>query len=318
MQQETTSDSGTGRQAPPRPTASPFRRLRQSSTVGVICAVALFIAALWVAWKMMNQPPPPAPPGQVIYIRDIYVILDTTASMKGGKKGEEKGGDIDAAKKIITSRIFPNVGPGDRVFCYGIGDGFKESRDRIFGQKALPGVPENLLDKKLAGRVPPEVTAGTWQEVSVTIDDWSKSLDQVNTNAAYLKLSSYYDAFAYIADRIRAQKDTPLRERLLIVIGDLYQDPITKPFQPPEPTPQDKSAFDGTEVRLIYSYQSGKKWPLQPAELEQFWQKYFTQRGSAQVLITTFDDPTPPLPQSPVPRPAKEQNLNVLAGGAIR
>jgi hypothetical protein len=262
---------------------------------GALLALALVLSALYLFWKLANPPIGPISPGDPVFVRDIYIILDATASMSES--------DINEAKEIIKSRIFPDLGPGDRVFCYGIGAGFDERRDRIFGQKALPGAPVNLLDAKRANRVPADAVSKVWQEAPSVLQDWSQRLDSLRTGEEYLKLSGYFDAFNYISERIKGPKDPQLQERRLIVFGDLYQDPVPDPFQPPAPGPEEINAFSGLKVRLIYPYKAGQRLPIQPAALQQFWQQYFSQRGNDKALITTFDDPAPLLDPSPVPTP---------------
>jgi len=261
--------------------------------IAVVLAIVLVGAALGLFWKLAHPSLAAVEPGEPVYIRDIYILLDSTKSMSPA--------NIAAAKDIIKSRIFPNLGPGDRVFAYGIGAGFIESRDRIFGEKALPGVPENLLNQQLVGRIPPEVIDDVWRQVPEGVEDWTRRLDDVNTKAEYLRLSSYFAAFSYLKTRLEAPKDHSLRERRLIVIGDLYQDPLPKPFKPPAATPAERNAFSDIEVQLIFPYQADKKEPLQPDQLKQFWKDYFAQRGNDHVLVTSFDDPTPLLSSSPVP-----------------
>jgi len=246
-----------------------------------------------VFWKLAHPPLAAVEPGEPVYIRDIYILIDSTKSMSPA--------NIAAAKDIIKLRVFPNLGPGDRVFAYGIGAGFIESRDRIFGERALPGVPENLLNQQLVGRIPPEVIDNVWRQVPESVEAWKRRLDDVNTKAKYLRLSSHIAAFSYLKTRIEAPKDHYLRERRLIVIGDLYQDPLPKPFKPPAATAAERNAFSDIEVQLIFPYQAGRRQPLQPDQLKQFWQDYFAQRGNDHVLITSFDDPTPLLSSSPVP-----------------
>ena len=291
MQSEPVSPNQFETLASSRPATSFSKRLLPVGAV--LLAIALVGAALGMFWKMANPPLAAVAPGEPIYIREVYILLDTTKSMSED--------DIQAAKEIIKSRIFTNLGPGDRVFAYGIGTGFIEGRDRIFGEKALPGVPRNVLDPQLVKRVPPDAIDDAWSRVPESLLDWTRRLEAVNTKAEYLRFSSYFAAFSYLQTRIESQKDRDVLERRLIVIGDLYQDPLPKPFKPLQATAAEQYAFSDIEVQLVFPYQAVRKRPLQPGELRQFWKDYFAQRGNNHVLITSFDDPTPLLPASPVP-----------------
>lgn len=269
--------------------------------LAVICASALVAAALVLFWKLANPPLPPVAPGKPVFIRDIYILIDPTNSMGDDSFAE--------AKEIITDRIFPNLGPGDRVFCYSIGPDFVEVRNRVFGKKTLPGVPENLLEPRLAERIPAENITALWQQVDDVIrQDWAKELEtlpyRVDSQGRYLYASNYLEAISYIEKRIHPPSSQQVRDKWLIVIGDLQQDPIPKRLQPPDQKAGEDKAFQGIEVRLIYTYRSGARRFAQPTELQQFWKEYFEKRGNKAASFTTFDDATPLLPPSPVRRVA--------------
>ncbi|HEX8089931.1 MAG TPA: hypothetical protein VF762_13810 [Blastocatellia bacterium] len=290
----------------PRP-----RPLWQSPGVAVICALIAVAATLFIFWKVANPPLPPVSPGNPAFIRDVYIMLDPTGSMTA---------DLEEAKRFIIERIFPLLGPGDHVFCYNVGPDFVETRSRVFGQKQLPGVPENMLNAQIAGRIPAENLNALLQQAQDVIEqDWTKRLNEVSGPVDRQPGSNYIEAFSYIATRLNPQKGQHSREKWLIVIGDLLQEPAPDPFRPPEPTAEEAEAFNGVQVRLFYPYRAqrseqaqakkqrrrqGQK-QIRPGDLKEFWTEYFLRRGTDQFLMMTFDDLTPPLPQSPVPNGGK-------------
>lgn len=275
--------------------------------IAATCALVAIATALFIFWKLANPPLPPVSPGPPAFIRDVYIMLDPTGSM---------GIDLPEAKQFIVERIFPFLGPGDQVFCYNIGPDFVETRNRVFGQKQLPGVPENLLNTQIAGRIPIENVNAIWQQAQDVIkQDWTKRLSEVSGPVAKQPGSNYIEAFSYIATRLNTQKNQHLREKWLIVIGDLLQEPKPNPFRPPGPKAEEAEAFKGVRVRLFYPYRAqgaeqtrANKWrrgreqkQIRPGDLKEFWTEYFSRRGTEQFLTATFDDLTQPLPQSPVP-----------------
>jgi hypothetical protein len=303
MQKELESHNEIERRPPPA--------FWQGPTVAAACALAFVAVALFIFWKLANPPLPPVSLGHTVFIREVYIVLDPTPSMTP---------DLEEAKQFIIERIFPLLGPGDQVSCYNIGPGFVETRSRVFGQKQLPGVPENLLNAQLAGRIPIENVSAIWQQAQDVIkQDWTKRLSEVSGPVDKKAGSNYTEAFSYIAARLDTQKGQHGREKWLIVIGDLIQAPTPNPFQPPEPKAEEKDMFKGVQVRLFYPYRAQgpeqtltkkrrriqEQKQIRPGDLKKFWTEYFSGRGTDQLLTATFDDLTPPLPQSPVPNRGK-------------
>jgi hypothetical protein len=173
-----------------------------------------------------------------------------------------------------------------------------------------------MLDENLVGRIPAPEVRRVREQVPPVIQEWTRRLENVSTTGPDLLLSNYYDALAYVATRLKVERDAHLRERRLIVIGDLYQDPPPPSFEPPPPAPGESAAFQGLDIFLIRPYRA-EQWQATPQgrrrqgrqrrqgrtvsadEVQKSWLTYFAQRGNERVRIQTFDDPTPPVPPSP-------------------
>jgi len=290
---------------PSPPTASGLRRFFRTYWKMLLAILSAVVVAVAIIVIFTGLPPPPPSPGPEVFVRDVYILIDPTTSMSGE--------DLKRAKDIVKSQVFPYVGPGDRVFCYSIGPGFDVMKNWVFKKGSLPAVPKNFLDPKLAKRLQPGQLASLWGNVNeVTQRDWTEQLDKlsapVDDKGRYIPGSDYLAAFDFIAAAIESRTTKDNREKRLIVIGDLEQYPL-KAISSGQ---TDKQGFRGAEVHLVQTYRAGKRGPerqiaIEPSELQRFWKDYFIQRGCEKVAITTFDDPTPLLPGSPVPQAASRQ-----------
>ncbi|HEX5731538.1 MAG TPA: hypothetical protein VF131_01795 [Blastocatellia bacterium] len=271
--------------------------------LGILIMALLLIIIFW---------PESIAPGKPVFIRDVYIVLDPSGSMleKRDSKLDPRSStktDLEEAKKFVTERILPLLGPGDQVFCYNIGPGFVESDNRVFGEKQIPGAPENLLNPKLADKVPAKDVNAVWQQARDVINgDWATRVNGVSGPVGGKPGSNYIEAFSYIVARLkthnqRSQKNQRPREQWLIVIGDLIQSPEPNPFRPPEPEPEDGEAFKGIQVRLFYPYRVNKETKIRPDDLKKFWGEYFSKRGAAEFLMAPLDDLTQAISPSPVP-----------------
>jgi hypothetical protein len=278
------------------------RRTNLVALLAALCSIGLIAGVLWLFYKISRTPPAPDMP---VFARDIFVFLDTTESPNHAGNAQW----FQDAKDLIVRKILPDIGPGDRIFCYTIATDFVESRNRIF-LGVMPQVPESLVAEhpSIPGTVAPEEIAKLWEPVeralSPTGDGWPLKVGAVRQQKG--GFSDYIGAFSYVVDRLESVERGSATENYLIVLGDLRHEPVPVPFEPPDPTEQDKLVFKGIHIKLITPFiDATVRNPKQPSrqKVQTFWSTYFADRGNHGVEFLHLDTPDPPLPPSRVRRP---------------
>lgn len=233
-------------------------------------------------------------PGEELYLRDVYVVIDQTLSMQQGQRKE--------AKDILRDEVIHSLGLGDRIFCYRISSDFNESSDRIIASnRAQPKVPNNV-----AG-ISPEVLPNDlvhnllerWNIFSGERDTWLQNLESLQI--PHGRYSDYLGTLNEIGRRINDATNPNLAaEKWLIVIGDLRHEPVLS--TPPPPERQDKRDFDGVNIQMVYP--GGIHSQAEQNRIETFWKQYFSARSANQVTFTSFDGFTGRFPENTIPHPA--------------
>jgi hypothetical protein len=231
-------------------------------------------------------------PGEEVYLRDIYVVIDQTLSMQLGQRKE--------AKDILRDEVIRSLGLGDRVFCYRISSDFRESSDRVFASKRhQPKVPDNLAGADPEA-LPAELVSSLiqrWQSFSLERDAWIQHLETLHPPRG--NYSDYTGTLDEISRRISDAGDPNLaQEKWLLVIGDLKQEPV--PGNPPAAGRHEKRAFSGVNIYMVYP--GGIHSAAQQKEIETFWTKYFSTRGASRVNFMSFDGFTGRFPENATPR----------------
>jgi hypothetical protein len=251
------------------------------------------VVVVWDFWKR------PVEPGPTVVRRQVWILIDPTDSMSPP--------ELQQAKQIVRSKVLDMAGPGDSIYCYRILPHFSVVANHVFGDRALPGVPVNLLDPELAPRIEPEITTDLWKQVSQTItSDWIPKLEAlsvpVDAEGKPLQGSGYLDALAYVAECAK-QKEPGVQQRYLFVIGDLCQQPLAAPEAVPALAADQKEAFSDIEVRMVYPYRTREGSLFQADRLRKYWNDIFRHWGKEpdSVQLMPFNGVTTLLPQSSVP-----------------
>lgn len=232
-------------------------------------------------------------PGNEIYLRDVYVVIDQTLSMGQGERME--------AREMLKTEILKGVGPGDRVSCYRIASNFKESNDRVFAStRYLPKVFENVTTVG-SSELPAGVKAdlvNRWRNYDREKDDWVEQLD--NLNQPHGNYSDYLGVLAEVGRRINNSADPNLAgEKWLVMIGDLKHEPVSS--DPPAPKGNEKRQYSGVHINLVYP--GGLHPRAEQDRIERFWKKYFTARGGKAINFISYDGFTGRFPDTTIPRP---------------
>jgi hypothetical protein len=255
----------------------------------VILALSVVFASILFVSHVAGRP---IDYGEPVYLREIVILLDSTESMDPDVKGGPAV-NFEASKSKVLEAIFPHLGPGDSVSCYAIRSEFDESRNRVFGGRSLPGIPSLFAENTSGLTALPEVLVKLQRESEALMwdaeDSWRSKLESLERQEG--GTSNYLAALAYAAERFRSVNASREVERILIVIGDRQQTPKLDPYLPPPASPLDRGAFRGVDVRLVYPYRSGGGTTV--ADAEQFWRKYFADRGNSRITATPFGDPSP-------------------------
>lgn len=119
--------------------------------------------------------------------------------------------------------------------------------------------------------------------------------------------SDYLGTMKYLAARLQDQATGAPRQRVIIVIGDLCDPYKSEPTLPPAPSPEEAEAFSGITVKMTYPYKSERDRDFRPESVRKYWEQYFSKRGNDQVSIVPFDDPSPLISPSPVPKSPDEK-----------
>jgi hypothetical protein len=261
--------------------------------LAILCGAALVAAGvLFVA--VLAKPAPPS--FKYVWSREGYVLLDRSWSMT------YKHSDrlFRESKERIKRSVLPALGAGDRVSCYGVSTDFVEAENRIFDSSEMPPIPDSLLDPERAALVPRSLVDALSSRVRTVVDDpvkgFAAKLDAVVQERK--GWSNYLPALEYIGERVTGSADSDVRERFIIVVGDLEQDPKPLPGGVPV-RPGDRALFAGVNVVLVDPYrfvQGGD--PAARYVLRDFWTKYFTDRGATSLVIKALDDSDGLLPPS--------------------
>lgn len=233
-------------------------------------------------------------PGEEVYLRDLYVVIDQTLSMQQGQRKE--------AKDILRDEVIHSLGLGDRIFCYRVSSDFNESSDRVIAShRSQPKVPSNVAG--ISPEVLPNdlvnVLIDRWNLFSGERDIWLQNLEALQIPRG--QYSDYLGTLNEIGRRINDISNPNLAaEKWLIVIGDLKHEPILN--SPPPPDREGKHAFGGINIQMVYP--GGIHVQEEQSRIETFWKKYFSARGASQVTFTSFDGFTGRFPENTVPRQA--------------
>lgn len=237
-------------------------------------------------------------PGEEVYLRDVYVVIDQTLSMQQGQRKE--------AKDILRDEVIRSLGLGDRIYCYRISSDFNESSDRVIASnRSQPKVPGNVPG------VSPEALPNDlvytllerWNVFSGERDTWLQNLETLQIPRG--RYSDYLGTLNEIGRRINDTSNPNLAaEKWLIVIGDLKHEPVLN--NPPPPERGDKRAFEGVNIQMVYP--GGIHPRAEQSRIETFWKKYFSARGANQVTFTSFDGFTGRFPENTMPTQAELRN----------
>ena len=234
-------------------------------------------------------------PGEEIYLRDVYVIIDQTFSMGKGQRKE--------AKEILEEEIIRSMGLGDRISCYRIASNFTETKDRVFtSSRHLPKIYNNVEG------VSADIFPGTlksdlirrWQIFSGERDNWLANLNNLDYPGG--NYSDYLGTTDEIGRQVSGSSaaNSP-REKWLIVIGDLKHEPISK--HPPAPQHEERRQFADVTVFMIYP--GGIHTKKEQLRIETFWKEYFAARGNRKVNFISFDGFTGRFPENRIPGPGE-------------
>jgi hypothetical protein len=263
--------------------------------VGMLVAVALGVMVFALARQTG-----PIQLGKDLWLRDVYVLLDRTRSMDSL--------EFQAAKDFIRKQILDSIGPGDRVFCYTVGTGFREQRNLCAANVTWVAARESLLTSTpRPDAMRDSVARALWDEAEVAQALWRKPLDTLRQEDC--GRSDYYGAIEYVAQRVGAQALGSATEHWLVIIGDLQPNPARPPVGI-----VDTTAFKEIRVRLVYSYRSATPdhagCPAAMAErarssdeLLRSWKEYFVNRGGADLQWTVISDVGGPISANSVYRP---------------
>ncbi|MEW6617853.1 MAG: hypothetical protein AB1422_00630 [bacterium] len=275
----------------------------------ILLPVGIVGSVLWLFWRGTH---PPLQQGQEIYAREIYILIDTTASMDGIAPF------LDKAKYLIIDHIFPELhnleyidfaplGPGDQIFCYTIGTStFDEFNNSIFKNqqsKKLPPVPQNVLKCLIEGKdLPQEWKKGLkerWVTVEKVVKEYREKIQELHP--AEGGFSAYLGALNYISKRFRyLQEHKDMKEKFIIVVGDMHQwqpddlyqqEPESKSFTHlPLPIAEEQNIFHTVKVWLVYPAGVVKP-PEKENCIHDFWKQYFLQRGCKEkdIYVMSFD-----------------------------
>jgi|GEM_PF-5433028 len=218
-------------------------------------------------------------PGEDVYTRDIYVVIDQTYSMQEGQRLE--------AKDILRDEVLSVLGPGDRISCYQIASDFQESRDRVFvSSRRVPKIPVNVpgTSKSDLPEALQQELSQRWQNYDRERDRWTSRLDGLQPQRG--GYSDYLGTVEEIGRRITNDSDPNLAaEKWLLLIGDLKHEPVLG--NPPAPKRHEKRRFANVNVQLVYP---GGVHPAQEQQrIEAFWQEYFSARGNKRIEISSYD-----------------------------
>jgi hypothetical protein len=273
----------------------------------ILVAMAMVLVIGWRVWIIMT-PPPAVLTENLVSARELILLIDITKSLNDGKRTDT----FKQMKDYAVNRVLPNIGPGDKVSCYTVATTFTESVNRVF-EKALPLVPEPLLSaapRQRDGRPPIDV-ARLWVPVeralSPTGDGWALSINAVRQEQH--GHTDYLGAFQYLIERLNSPEHRKaFSETFVLVLGDLIQDPMPKPFEPPPAAETERLAFSGVRVALVVPYRS-KEAPRTKGreEVRDYWQKWFAGRGANNLQFATLATTPIPFPASPVPRSLQSQ-----------
>ena len=230
-------------------------------------------------------------PGENVYLRDIYVIIDQTLSMADGQRQE--------ARDVLRNEILSVMGPGDRIFCYRISSDYSESGDRVFSSsRHLPKVPMHVAGmpvKDLPDHWREEINR-RWEHFESEKKNWEDRLENLQPPGG--NYSDYLGTLDDIGRRISDQSDPNLAaERWLVMIGDLKHEPVMP--APPKPSPNQHRLYSGVTVQMVYP--GGFHEPGEWDEIVRFWQRYFIDRGARQVQFSSFDAFVGRFPETVVP-----------------
>lgn len=234
-------------------------------------------------------------PGEEVYLRDVYVIIDQTLSMQQGQRKE--------AKEILEEEIIHSMGLGDRISCYRIASNFTETNDRVFtSTRYLPriynnvsGVSTEIFSDNLKSEL-----LRRWNLFASERQGWLHNLNNIDHPRGIY--SDYLGTLEEIGRRIGANNQQgQSQETWLVVIGDLKHEPVLR--QPPAPQNGEKRQF--ADVNIFMIYPGGIHNKQEQIRIENFWKAYFAARGSREVNYISFDGFIGRFPANNVPAPGK-------------
>ena len=218
-------------------------------------------------------------PGEDVYTRDIYVVIDQTYSMQEDQRME--------AKDILLDEVLSVLGPGDRISCYQIASDFQESRDRVFvSSRRVPKIPVNvpgISKSELPEPIQQNLTE-SWQRLARERDRWTSRLNSLQPQRG--GYSDYLGTVNEIGRRITNDSDPNLAaEKWLLLIGYLKHEPILA--KAPTPKREEKRRYANVNVQLVYP--GGVHSTQEQQRIETFWREYFAARGNKRIEISSYD-----------------------------
>jgi hypothetical protein len=224
------------------------------------------------------------------YLRDIVLVVDGTLSQT-----EEQREDI---RRIVVERIVPNLGLGDRVFCYQIMNHYNP-QSRVFKLTQVPprvsfNLVEEYYEKNINLSDCPdcwnEYLVDKWQEFEKVRTGWAREFEDnfINYDHRGINSSDYLGTIRETGRMLydlnnhkksRERRFGLRKEKKLIVVGDLFHEPPLQ--EPPQLDGNNSEAdyFSKIEVEMVYTGErEGQNVPTRE-ELESFWRRYFEDRG---------------------------------------
>jgi hypothetical protein len=113
-----------------------------------------------------------------------------------------------------------------------------------------------------------------WKDLTDLKGKWRQAIDATKPPKDSC-CSAYLSAAAYIESRL-TNGSLP-GEVTVVIVGDLYPEPVPQPFVPPEPEEGQRNLYRGARVWLVRPFTL--RGHHSRTEVDAYWNMYLSQRG---------------------------------------
>lgn len=251
--------------------------------IGIVLTLGFATFVATAGYLLDTVMDPPLDPSEPTYTRFVLVIFDPTKSLPEETRRE--------MKRLAESHVLERIGPGDRIEFYLIDsdpDRYDETKNNLFrgSQLGAPPTYPNLLGLDPTGLSDDNRAqlAALWAPMEELQREWRERVRATESPVDDC-CSGYLTAVRYTGERLRLER--AIDERILMIVGDLQEEPYSDFTVLPDVLEGEEKAFLGVDVVLVRP--SGAVNQHRRDELDEFWRTYFEERGTRSITLESLN-----------------------------